>query len=79
MGNQLTLWGCILRPFSFMLNPLLFVIPIEPHFSRCSSKQSAEKRANMLNLAANALFPHFSALTNPIRLAIIRLVHTIPL
>jgi hypothetical protein len=44
-----------------------------------SPKQSVEKRANMLNLTANAPFSYFSALTNPKRLAIIRLVHTIPL
>jgi len=56
-GNQLTLWGCILRPLSGMLNPLLFVIPIDPRLFALFTKVKCRKTSQYAQSGSKRTFP----------------------
>lgn len=58
MGKQLTLWvGCILRPFSCMLNLLIFVIPMDPHFFALFTKAKCRKTSQYAQSGSKRTFP----------------------
>ncbi|CAM3983568.1 hypothetical protein SESI111939_11095 [Serratia silvae] len=57
MDNQLTLWGCILRPFRCMLNPLIFVIPMDQRFFTLLAIAKCRKTSQYAQSGSKRTFP----------------------